>query len=179
MFWATIWVCTMTGLLKQPLWFANHVEMKFEIHFQEFVESSGNPKQGSQHCFADAANQGYITSAMQATWVRLDFLGQSWVWLLRKTSIFTFKQPTDFLRTTGYIQCQKRALSLCLVLALPLKANKFNFITYPGVPVLWQLDNWLKVVELEAVIKTKNKLFTMRVSKKQNHDNSCSFYVHC
>ena len=114
---------------------------------------------------------------MQATWVRLNFLGQSWVRLLHNTSIFTFKQPTDFLRTTGYIQCQKRALSLCLVLALPLKANKFNLITYPGVPVLWQLDNWLKVVELEAVIKTKNKLFTMRVSKKQNHDNSCSFYV--
>ena len=43
---------------------------------------------------------------------------------------------SHFLRTTEYIQCQKRALSLCLVLVLPLNASKFNFVTYPGVPVL-------------------------------------------
>ena len=104
----------------------------------------------------------------------------SYFWFDLSNSRSGFKdfqgQISHFSRTTF---SAKKEPWVCLVLVIPLKANKFNFITYPGVPVLWQLDNWLKVVELEAVIKTKNKLFTMRVSKKQNHDNSCSFYVHC
>ena len=62
-----IWVCTMIGLLKKPLWICQSGWKEIWKAPPVICWIHWGPEKGSRRCFTDVTNWGSITSAMQAT----------------------------------------------------------------------------------------------------------------